>query len=373
MEKLKQLFVNPNGFSNHNTPNLSLAYAATHFNVKVIDFNTKSDPFERILNYQTDVLGLSIQSRSLKTAKEIINKYQKKYPETKTKSINGPLDIQCCYPFINLEEKIDYPEKFGDALPFPNYELFDSFDIFLEHWQKGYWSYTIMTSLGCPFPCTYCAAHNRAWLPRSPGNCFSELKQAKDKWQIKSFKILDDCFNLKEDRVIEFCALIKQLKIKWSCVNGLRADKFTEKMAKAMKDSGCQQIGFGIESVDDEILNNIKKGEKFEQIERAVKIAKKYFKKITGFFIIGLPGSTFEKDLASLKWTKKMGLYPQFSFYQPLNINNEIDNTFYGEKSNIYSNEFPKEQQLEIYQKAQKLLKKKRNNIWQKIIKKFTF
>jgi len=366
MEKLDQLFVNPNFSSNKNTPNLCLAHLATHFNAKVIDFNTRPEPFDRIFNYQTNLLGLSIQSRGYHSALEIKNKYQNIYPQTQIKSLNGPLDIQCCYPFINFDEKIDYQEKFSDALPFPNYELFDSFDIFLKNWQTGFWAYTIMTSLGCPYGCTYCAAHNRNWLSRSSENCYQELKQAKDKWRIKSFKILDDCFNFKEDRVIELCNLIKPLNLKWSCVNGLRADKFTEKMAKAMQKSGCRQIGFGVESINNEVLKNINKGETFQQIEKAVEVARKYFKRITGFFIIGLPGSSYEKDLASLAWAKKMRLLPQFSFYQPLNENKFMDSTFYGEKTSIYSTAYPKEQQLLIYQQAQKILKRKDNSLIKK-------
>jgi len=371
MKKINKLFINPEAKSNRNTPNLSLAYLATKFKTAVIDFNTKPDNYQRLFDFEAETLGLSIQTRSYNHAQKVINDYTKKFPRAKIVSLNGPLDIQCCYPFINLENKIDYPDKFGDDLPFPNYELFDSFDIFQEHWQKNYWSYTIMTSLGCPYGCTYCAAHNRAWIPRSPKNCYLELKNAKEKWQIKSFKILDDCFNLKEDRVIEFCNLIKPLNLKWSCVNGLRADKFTDQMANAMRDSGCQQIGFGIESTDEQILKNINKGETFEQISTAVNISRKYFKKIVGFFIIGLPGSSYEKDLNSLNWAKNNKLLPNFSFFVPITDGQNIDNTFCGEKTSVFSDEYSQEKQNEIFDLANKFLKSKNNNFFNKLKNKF--
>ena len=51
-----------------------------------------------------------------------------------------------------------------------------------------------------------------------------------------------------------------------------------------------------------EILKIIKKGETIEQIER-IRAAKIYFNKVNGYFIIDLPGSSYEKDLASVNWS----------------------------------------------------------------------
>jgi len=140
---------------------------------------------------------------------------------------------------------------------------------------------------------------------RSARNCYEELKSAKKKWSIKSFAVLDDCFNIDKKRVVEFCKLIKPLKLSWSCANGLRADRLDEDMAKAMAASGCEQASFGIESVALEVLETIRKGETIEEVERAVDIAKRYFKSVSGFFIIGLPKSSYERDLSSLEGNKR--------------------------------------------------------------------
>lgn len=348
------IFVNPEAFVNRNIPNLNVAYAATFFNVPVIDLNTEPKPKKRYLDKETDVLGISIQTRTYQEALKIKKNYLKKYPRSSVKSISGPLDIQCCYQFLNFEENINPQLKFSDDLPFPNYELFDSFKTFKTNWQNGHWLYAIMTSLGCPFSCTYCSARDRKWLPRSPKNCFEELRQAKEKWQIKSFKILDDCFNISEQRVIEFCQLIKKLNLTWTCANGIRADLFTENMAKAMSDAGCQHVGFGIESSDPEILIEIKKGETIEQIEKAVKTAKKYFPKVSGFLIIGLPGSSFDKDLKSLQWAQNLGIEYHFSYFIPFQSQKEKGAIFWGEKAKPVTNAYPKRLQKKIYRLAQK-------------------
>lgn len=359
------IFINPDAKSNKDIPNIGLAYAATYYNTKVIDLNTMPLPKDRFLKYKTEVIGISIQSRTYNEAKRIGQLYKQKYPESKIKSISGFLDVQCCYPYLDFEEKIECNKPFSDQYPFPNYELFDSFTVFQQKWEKGYWGYAIMTSQGCPYQCIYCVSRNRKWLARSPENCYEELKQAKEKWNIKHFSILDDCFNVDITRALKFCELVKPLNLKWTCANGLRADRFNEDMAKAMAESGCVKINFGIESTDSEVLKTIRKGEKIEDIELAIDIAVKYFKKstINGFFIIGLPGSSYQKDLASIKWAQTKNIQALFSYYLPFNKTVQYDKLFYGDFTEPLSDTYPKKQQKKLYQLA--------HSIWQSPQKPF--
>ena len=70
------------------------------------------------------------------------------------------------------------------------------------------------------------------------------------------------------------------------------------------KEAGCEDISMGIESSDPEILKIIKKRRNNRADRKAEKAAKKYFNKVNGYFIIGLPGSSYEKDLASVNWSQ---------------------------------------------------------------------
>lgn len=343
------IFVNPNARVNRDIPNIGLAYAATYFKVRVVDQNTKPYPKDRFLNYEADVLGISVQSRTYHEAERIAKVYEAQYSKAKVKSISGFLDVQCCYPYLDFEEKISYNKPFSNNYPFPNYELFDSFELFKKNWQKGNWPYAIMTSQGCPYQCIYCVSRNRKWRARSAQNCYEELRWAKEKWKIKSFQILDDCFNINKERVIELSRLVKPLDLKWSCANGLRADRLDENIARAMSQSGCHFVSFGIESIIPEVLETIRKGETKEEIEKAIVIAKKYFKGINGFFIIGLPGSSYEKDLASLKWAREKEINAHFSYYLPMDKAVQYDRLFYGEGAYPVSDEYPKELQEKIY------------------------
>lgn len=44
------LFINPNSKVNFDIPNIDLAFIATHYNAKVIDYNTLPKPVNRHLN-----------------------------------------------------------------------------------------------------------------------------------------------------------------------------------------------------------------------------------------------------------------------------------------------------------------------------------
>ena len=65
------------------------------------------------------------------------------------------------------------------------------------------------------------------------------------------------------------------------------------------------------------VLTAVKKGENFEQIERAVITAIQYRLNVNGFFIIGLPESTFEFDMESLEWARSMGINYHFNILTP--------------------------------------------------------
>jgi len=355
--KEKMVFVNPYAGVNQDIPNIGLAYAATRFLTKVIDLNTLTRPKARYLDSGAGVLGISVQSRTWSQARQISQNYKLKYPQAVVKSVSGAVDIQCCYPYLDFKDKISFDQPFSDLYPFPDYELFDSFSLFRRNWQSGRWGYAIITSLGCPFGCSYCMSRQRSWRIRSVENCYQELKLAKEQWQIKSFVVIDDCFNVDPKRVVEFCRLIKPLGLRWACSNGLRADKFTKQMAQAMSEAGCVNISFGIESAEDSVLQAVEKGESIAQIEQAVNLAKRYFKNVGGFFIIGLPSSSYEKDRRSLNWALRKGIRAQFSYYVPFDQNMQHDALFYGRGAKPLSLAYSEQLQKRLYWQSALMLR----------------
>lgn len=194
-----------------------------------------------------------------------------------------------------------------DTLPFPDYCSFDSIT------EGRIYNYPLVTSRGCPYSCIYCCVREiigKRWVARSVGNIIAELKEVQGKYSSKIFNIQDDNFTLDMRRALDFCdAVVREgLAFKWSCPNGVRADRIDEDLIAAMKRSGCFMAAFGIESGNEREFNSIKKGEKLQDIVNAVSLARKQGIYVVGNFIIGLPHSNLTSIRESIRFAKALHL-----------------------------------------------------------------
>ena len=207
-----------------------------------------------------------------------------------------------------------------DTLPFPAYDDFDSVNIDgkiqpIENWP-------LVTSRGCPYTCTYCnvpVVIGRKFRTRSGENILEELAYAKEKYKSKEFKILDDNFTLLMDRAKDICKIFidEKLDMKWTCPNGIRADRLDEELCNLMKEAGCYSMSIGVESGDSDVFDKIKKGERLVDVERGIKLAQEAGIKVHGFFIIGLVGSTYEADMRSIEFAKRLGISASWGILVP--------------------------------------------------------
>jgi len=184
-----------------------------------------------------------------------------------------------------------------DELPFPARDLF--------HWEL-YPSYSsivrklpcmhIMSSRGCPFHCTFCSSQSlwKCSKSRSPKNIVDEIEHLIKEYKVKEIYIMDDTFNSNLKRCEEICEEIIKRKIKISLRVQARVFPITLKLLKLMKKAGVWIIYYGVESGNQEILNDIKKGITIKQIKDAFRMAKEVGIRTFGFFMIGLPKDTKE-------------------------------------------------------------------------------
>lgn len=180
----------------------------------------------------------------------------------------------------------------ADSLPFPDRDLIDikSYRYYLD----GQLTTTLLSSRGCPFGCSFCA--NNAWGKtlrlRSPRNVFEEVRLLKDKYGYGAFMFFDDTMTINKKRMSEICGLLKDLKIIFRCF--IRSDTVDRDILVKMRESGCVEVGVGIESGSQRILNIVNKGETVRKNMEAIKLCHKAGIRVKGFFIIGLPGENNE-------------------------------------------------------------------------------
>lgn len=194
-----------------------------------------------------------------------------------------------------------------DALPFPDYEGFE-YNSELTDWseeiishEKFFIEKPICASRSCPYNCTFCFhTCGKTYRVRSLDNIFAEIDELVRKYQIEYLMIADELFVCYEDRVFEFCERIKPYHLKWR--TSARVDTVTPEILERMKDAGCYQIGFGIESANNQILKGMKKNITIEQIEWAFKAARQAGLQTVGGFLFGDKNETFETFKGTLTY-----------------------------------------------------------------------
>lgn len=187
-----------------------------------------------------------------------------------------------------------------DEIPFPDLTEFDLQKY--PAWRKKF--YGLVTSRGCPYACTYCAAPlvtGRRFRIRSAANVVDEIELYAKKG-FKRFGIADDAFNIDLERAKQVCRLIieRRLNIVWDMGNGIRANIVDREFFQLLKKAGCNFVGFGMESGNDEILKKIKKGLKVSQMYEAVRYATEAGIGTAVNFILGHPGETYATALDTI-------------------------------------------------------------------------
>jgi radical SAM superfamily enzyme YgiQ (UPF0313 family) len=206
---------------------------------------------------------------------------------------------------------VNFPRPFIkslDQLPIPMHELLP-LKTYRMPLIKGPFTF-IVTSRGCPAGCTYCIKHvsyQYSARLRSPELIMQELWQLK-KLGINNIHMYADLFTVNRDQVIDLCKRMidEKINLRWTCNS--RVDYVDEDMLTLMGKAGNWLISWGIESGNEQILKNARKGAYPDKAERALRWAKKAGIMNWGYFIIGLPGETEETIKQTIAFAKKLPL-----------------------------------------------------------------
>lgn len=339
-------------------PTLGITYVATALKQKglavdVLDMRLPQYDFKflkrKVASFRPNLVGVSSTSLDFPGALEAFRAVKKFSPQIKTIS-GGPYGSLCSKK-IMAEKTIDYlligegekalpnliaslgkkrgfnkvkgliyktprgraktgskPELIGnlDALPFPQWDLFPLDD----YRVRGRLTLPLITSRGCPYSCIYCTSwkiHGKKFRFRSPKNVVDEIENDIERYDTRDFSFLDDNFALNKGRALEICQEIvkRKLRINWMCAQGIRADTVDKKLLRAMKKSGCQMVAIGVESANQDVLDQMKKGETVEIMRKAIKEAKTVGLRVKAFFIVGGPGDSLEKTKKSIQFFKE--------------------------------------------------------------------
>lgn len=287
---------------------------------------------------EADIYGITVTSLELLQANRFSEEIKKRYPKSVV-GLGGPgviTDQYVDFDYIDFickgdGEKVifdiidDVKKKrvskiyVGkavmdlDSIPYPARHLLSAEkggSIFAYDYNyKACGSTQISTSRGCPFKCSFCTAPfftsiNKGVRYRSPQNVYDEIKSIIDNYGIRQYKFCDELFTLNEKRVFKICDLIGNLDIAWKA--SARTKPFNYETAKVMKQAGCKEIAFGVESFDNDVLKMLNKGTTAEDNAKALECCDRAGLKSRILFMIRTPGQTNKTVSRNIKWLEKI-------------------------------------------------------------------
>jgi radical SAM superfamily enzyme YgiQ (UPF0313 family) len=179
------------------------------------------------------------------------------------------------------------PEKLDDLDP-PLFDLVKNknygyvFGIRLKN------TYPIITTRGCPFRCTFCTFQNVKYRERSVENVTVEIKMRVDSGA-KYLIICDDNFLLNRSRVYSIFDYIIKNKLKIKIIIQGRVDIVDYELCLKMKQANVIMLIFGIENVNQDVLDYYNKKTNIEKIRKAIGILNSLGILTSSGIIIGSP------------------------------------------------------------------------------------
>jgi anaerobic magnesium-protoporphyrin IX monomethyl ester cyclase len=175
-----------------------------------------------------------------------------------------------------------------DEIPFPAFHHVD---------LGRYDGYGMVTSRGCPYPCTFCSVApiwGRQSFSRSNDNILAEMRFLHQASGVDLFLFQDEFFVSSKERVLSFCRALKAsgLHVQWKAFG--RVNLTDVETMEAMADAGCVEIRYGVESGSARVLERVKKGftpeEALDTLAQAVGI----FSRTDAFYMWGFPFETMD-------------------------------------------------------------------------------
>lgn len=193
-----------------------------------------------------------------------------------------------------------------------NLELFPYPDRILFQYQYDF--HSIIGTRGCPFRCTFCNSSSNwghKYRLRNPKTISEEVKYILELYGHKKYLAFnDDSFNINKKWVLDVCMELKGLHVSW-WIRGFRANLVTEEIADSLVESGCFGVACGIESANNKALKVMRKATTIEKTMKGVEILKSRGISVTGQFIIGNQGDTFETVKESIECARH---FPEVTF-----------------------------------------------------------
>ena len=200
-------------------------------------------------------------------------------------------------PIVHAEPICDL-----DSVPFPDYSVL----------KTPVTCANIMTSRGCPFRCTFCTT-SRMFAPyrkRSVDSVIAEIRMCHARgFQYMNFE--DDNFTADKDRAKEICRrmISEHLQFRETFFFGRTDMAKDPELLDLLADAHLTRVLIGIESLNQEALNDIHKGQSIADIERAGIACREHGIRVIASVVLGIDEDGPEDIRRSVAFAKSIDAY----------------------------------------------------------------
>ena len=259
------------------------------------------------------------------------------YPDVPV--IIGGIYVTLCFDHAQLKSNADYIvkgnnpndivdilEKITEQKRKYNWENFSDYPTPAYHLLNNPSAVPVMTSMGCPFRCVYCASSilNKRFQSADPRKLADEFSKEIEDMKLTDIAFYDDALLVDYkrrtgpyiDRLIE-----NGYNFRYHTPNAMHAKYITEEVAESLKRHGFISLRIGFEFIDDQMQKKTGGKTTTQDLINASKaLYKAGFKKenIKAYILIGIPNTKPESVAEAIKACCDLGLQTHLSEYSPI-------------------------------------------------------
>ena len=185
-----------------------------------------------------------------------------------------------------------------------------------------------LTSVGCPYRCTYCATpflHD--FKQEKPERLADSIERYSDQFKVRNIAFFDDAILVNHEA--HFDVLLKEIinrglpgrGVMLHLPNGIHARLLTRETARLMKRANVKTIKIALETVDEDLQRDTGSKVTTEEFNTAMEILFEagFTKKELGvFLLVNLPGQHFRETIEIHNICRDLDVFPEINEYTPI-------------------------------------------------------
>ncbi len=179
----------------------------------------------------------------------------------------------------------------------------------------------VQAGRGCPNVCSFCSVaclYKGSYIRKDMEEVLRDIRQVKD-LGFKKFLLLDDNIFSNREYLMTLLKEIKKLNMEWMSQCDIRIGEDNE-LLRALSESGCTTLSFGLESLSKDSLIAMNKGwANPSEYSRLIKNIKSYGIEVSTEMVVGGEGDTIESIRSTKNFIEENKIsVPRFYILTPI-------------------------------------------------------